>query len=114
LEDAHHGCVNTGCIAGSKRHDVEAVLKQVGCKKRKLLSVGGVDGDLVETSAAVKTDKPKLTVGIAEVIQGIVAAGNGVFERQGNGVELAVADAHSPNEVVDVSDRFLMRLGGKN
>ena len=53
-----------------------------------------------------KADKPKLTMGVAEIIRGIVAAANWVFKRQGNGVQLAVTGAHVPNEVVDVGDRF--------
>jgi hypothetical protein len=69
LKNAHHGGINGGCIAGSERHDVEAVLLQIRCKKSELLAVCGVDGDLVEAGAAVETDEPKLTVGIAEVIQ---------------------------------------------
>jgi hypothetical protein len=81
LENAHHGGVNTGCITGSERHDVEAVLKQVGCEKSEFLSVSRVDFDLVEASAAVKTDKPKLTVGIAEIIQRVVATSNRVLKR---------------------------------
>ena len=83
-------------------------------KKCELLAVGGVDSNLVEAGAAVEADKPKLTMGVAEIIQGIVTAGNWVFKRQGNRVELAVTDAHSPNEVVDVGDRLLVRLGGED
>jgi hypothetical protein len=41
LEDAHHCSVDAGCIAGSERHDIEAVVKLVGCKKRELLTVAG-------------------------------------------------------------------------
>ena len=53
-------------------------------------------------------------MGVAEIIGGIVAAGNWVFKRQGNGVRLAVTDAHAPNEVVDVGDRFLVGFRGKD
>jgi hypothetical protein len=69
---------------------------------------------LVEASAAVETDKPKLTVGVAKVVQGVVAIGYGVLKRQSDCIELAVADTLSPNEIVDVGDSFLVRLGYKD
>jgi len=54
LEDAHHGSVNAGCIAGSKRHYIKAILEQVRGEKCELLAVSRVDSDLVETGAAAR------------------------------------------------------------
>jgi hypothetical protein len=70
-----------------------------------------MDGNLVEAGAAIETDEPKLTVGVTEVIQGVIAAGNWVLEGEGDGVKFAVADAHPPNKIVNVGDSFLVRLG---
>jgi hypothetical protein len=61
LKQAHHSSVAGGSIARAKRHDVEAVLKEVGGEKSEFLTVGRVDADLMKTGATVDTDKMEST-----------------------------------------------------
>ena len=64
--------------------------------------------------ASMETDEPKTAEPITKVVDGVVAARNWVFEREGDCIQLAVGDTHTPDEVLDISDVFLMGLGGKD
>ena len=76
--------------------------------------VGLPDSDLVITGFGVEADEVKAAAGsVAKVVEGIVAAGNRVEVRFGDGVELAVVDAEAPDEVLDGVDVFLVGLGCK-
>jgi hypothetical protein len=106
-----HGGVNGGSVFGAKGHDSITVLMQVGPDKGELFLMVGVDGDLVKTGFTVNTDEGELAHGVAKVVKGGVAAWDGVFECFGDGVEWAIINAETPNELGDISDVFLMRFG---
>jgi hypothetical protein len=65
-------------------------------------------------TTSVKADKIEFTGRIAEIVDSILAARDGVFEREGDAVQLAIGDAHTPDEVLNVVDVLLMRLGGED
>jgi hypothetical protein len=110
LEDAQHGGIKGWSIAWPERHDNESVLLVDGSKKCELFLVAETDRDLVISRFIVQTDEKEPSSRVAEIINGVVSAGNGL-ERNGNLVETTVADSHSPNEVQNVQDMLLMRFG---
>jgi hypothetical protein len=61
LKQAHHSSVAGGSIARAERHDVEAVLEEVGGEKSEFLTVRRVDADLMKTGATVDADKMEST-----------------------------------------------------
>ena len=93
LHDEHHGGVSGWGIHGAKGHDSVAMLRTIRANKGELFLISLMDSNLMEASFAVKTNEVQSAMGVAKVVKGIVAAGNGVFEWAGNGVEGAVVDA---------------------
>ena len=114
LHDEHHGGVSGWGVHGAKGHDGVAMLRTVRANKGELFLILLTDSNLMEASFAVKTNEVQSAMGVAEVVKGIVAAGNGVFEWAGNGIEGVVVDAKMPDEVSNVMDVFLVGFGGKN
>ena len=49
-----------------------------------------------------------------EIVDGFVAPWNGKVVNEGNGVEAAVGDTETPDEVSDVRNVLLMRFGGED
>jgi hypothetical protein len=90
LKDAHHGGIESGGIARAKWHDSERILFMMGAKERKFRLVLGTDGNLMVTGFVIKADKVETACRVAEVIDGVVAAGDRVFEREGDLVQAAV------------------------
>ena len=58
----------------------------------------------------VETDEEKSSDRIAEVVDGVVAARDRVFEGKSDSVKFAVRDAHAPDKIFYIGDVFLMRL----
>ncbi len=77
LEDAHHGGIKGWSIAWPERHDNESVLLVDGSKKCELFLVAETDRDLVISHFIVQTDEKKPFSRVAEIIDGVVAAGDG-------------------------------------
>ena len=72
-----------------------------------------VDGDLMVAGLGIEADPVEATGTRSEVVQGFVATGNRKFEGRRDCVEGSVRNAHSPNELVNPDDGFLMELGGQ-
>ena len=90
------------------------MLQTIRANKGELFLILLTDSNLMEAGFAVKTNEVQSAMGVAKVVKGIIAVGNGVFEWVGNGVEGAVVDAKMPDEVSNVMDVFLVGFGGKN
>ena len=90
------------------------MLRTIRANKGELFLILLMDSNLMEAGFAVETNEVQSAVGVTEVVKGIVAVGNRVFECAGNGVEGVVVDAKTPDEVSNVMDVFLVGFGGKN
>ena len=90
------------------------MLQTIRANKGELFLILLMDSNLMEASFAVETNEVQSAVGVTEVVEGIIAVGNGVFEWAGNGIERAVVDTKMPDEVSNVMDVFLVGFGGKN
>ena len=90
------------------------MLRTARANKGELFLILLMDSNLMEASFAVETNEVQSAVGVAKVVKGIIAAGNGVFKWVGNGIEGVVVDAKLPDEVGNVMDVFLVGFGGKN
>ena len=63
------------------------MLQTIRANKGELFLILLMDSNLMEASFAVETNEVQSAMGVAEVVKGIIAAGNGVFEWVGNGIE---------------------------
>jgi hypothetical protein len=66
------------------------------------------------SAASVEADEKEFACGVAEVFDCILATRDWILERESDAVELAVGDAHAPDEFSDVLDVFLMGFWGKD
>ena len=80
LHDEHHGSVSGWGIHGAKGHDGVAMLQTIRANKGELFLILLMDSNLMEASFAVKTNEVQSAMGVAKVVKGVIAAGNGVFE----------------------------------
>jgi hypothetical protein len=80
LEDVHHTSIEGGSITRTKWHYTETILLVIGSEERQLLLITEADSDLVVSSFVVKGDEVQTTVGVAEVVDGVVATRNRVLE----------------------------------
>ena len=76
--------------------------------------VAVTNGNLMIPTPSVETDEEESPSGVAEIINGILAARDQVFKGKSDAVELAVGEAHAPDEIVNISDVFLVRLRCKD
>jgi hypothetical protein len=113
-QNVHHTSIKTRRVARAKRHNAEAVLHIIGRKESELVLVAVTDSDLMIAAASVEANEIQFPSGVAEVVNRIFAARDGIFERKGNAVEFPIRDAHAPDEIVDIDNIFLMRLGSEN
>jgi hypothetical protein len=81
LKDAHHGGVKCRGIARTKGHDAEGVFFMVGAEEGQLFLIAVMGKNLVIACLVIETDEEKASGGIAKIVNGIIEAGNGVFER---------------------------------
>ena len=114
LKDAHHCGIKSRGIARPERHNGEGILFVIRTKESKFRLVSRANGDLVITSFVIKTDKEQAASGVAKVVDGVVASGNRILKWEGGLVQLAVRDAHAPDEIRNVCDLLLVWFGGKN
>jgi len=112
FEDPHHTSVEGRGVTRSEGHDTETVLVVVGGKESELLLIAFADSNLMITGFVIEGNKEETAGGVAEVVDGIVAARNRIFERQGNLIQTTIGNTHTPDEVKDIRNVFLMRLGG--
>jgi hypothetical protein len=113
-QDVHHTSIKTRRVARAKRHNAKAVLRIIGREESELVLVAVADSDLMIATASVEANEIQFPSRVAEVVDRIFTARDGVFKRKGNAVEFTIRDAHAPNEVLDIGYVFLMRLGGKD
>jgi hypothetical protein len=114
LENAHHASIESGSVARTERHHAEAPLLVIGCKEGEFLLVAVADCDLMVASLVVEGDKKETTSRVAEVVDSVVAARNRILKRKSNLIQTAIRDTHTPDELVDVYDMFLMGFGSKD
>ena len=114
LHDLHHSGVRGGGVLRSERHHFEGVLLAIRAEKGELVTVHQAYTDLMVALAGIKTDEPKMAKPVTKVVDSVVAARDRILEREGDCIQLAVGDAHAPDEVIDVGDVLLMRLGSKD
>ena len=114
VQDLHQGGVDGGGVAGSKGHDSETVFAAIRGEEGKFLLIALSDPDLVVTGAGVQGDEEEGAIVVTKVVDGVVTTGDGVGEGQSDGIQFAVADAHAPNELIDVLDMLLVRLWCKH
>jgi hypothetical protein len=69
---------------------------------------------LVVACLVIKCDEEQRPSRIAEIVDSVVAARDGVFERESDLVQTAIRDTETPDKVFNGSDVFLVRLGGEN
>jgi hypothetical protein len=90
FEEVHHTGVEGRSVARAKWHDAEAVFLIVRSEKSKLLLVTETNGNLVITSLVVQGDEVETTIGVAEVVDGVITARDRILERQSDLVEATV------------------------
>lgn len=83
----------------------------VGSEERQFFLVFLPNSNLVVTGHVIQSDKIQETVGIAEIVNGVVATRDWILEWQSDLVQTAIRDTQSPNELVDTDDVFLVRFG---
>jgi hypothetical protein len=76
--------------------------------------IPGTDTDLVVACLVVEGCEEQRPSRIAEIVDSVVTARDGAFEREGDLVQTAVRDTETPDKVFNGSDVFLMRLGGED
>jgi len=113
-ENVHEASVKTRSIARPEGHDAEGVFHVVGRKEGELILIAVTHCNLVISAASVEADKEEFAGRIAEVVNGIFASRDRVFEGKGDTVEFAIGYAHTPNEILDIGNVFLMRLGSED
>jgi hypothetical protein len=107
LHDAHHSGVASRCVLRPEWHHLKGVLLAVRAEKGELVTVDKTDSNLVVALASIKTDESKTAEPITKIVDGIIAARNRIFEREGDCIQLAVGDAQTPDEVLDIGDVVL-------
>ena len=95
-------------------HDPESVFFMFGGEVCKFVLVAVTNGDLMIPAPSIEADEEEFPSGIAEIINGILTARDWVFKGKSDAVELAVGDAHAPDEIVNIGDVFLVRLRRKD
>ena len=110
--DLHHTRVGGRGIAGSKGEDGEAVFAVVWGKEGQFLLVALADMKLMVSRAGVEGDEVQSAIAIPQILNGVIAARDGICKRKGHCIEFAIADAHTPNEVIDIRDVFLVGFRG--
>jgi len=113
-ELGHDSSIHGGSIERTKRHDFVSVFVPVGAEESEFLLVRSPNGDLVIAGFGVEADEVNTTAGaVTEVVEGVVATGNGKEEGKSDGVERTEIDAVAPDKVVNAVDVFLMWFRGK-
>ena len=72
------------------------------------------DTNLVIASHVVQSNKIQETIGVAKIVDSVVATRNGIFERKSDLVEATIRNTETANKLVDADDVLLMRLGSEN
>jgi hypothetical protein len=114
FEDAHHASIKSGSVAGPERHHGPTVFVIVGSEERQFFLVTVSDTNLVISSHVIQGNKIQEAIGVAEIVDSVVATGDGIFERKSDLVEATVRNTKTPNELVDTDDVLLMRFGSEN
>ena len=112
FEDPHHTSVKGRGVTRSEWHDTETVLVVVRGKESELLLIAFANSNLMVAGFVIEGNKEETAGRVAKVVDGIVAPRNGIFERQGDLIQTTIGDTHTPDEVEDICNVFLMRLGG--
>ena len=113
-KEEHESGVASGSVDRSEGHNVEGVQLAVGACEAEFVAVRVADADLVETGFGVDADPIEAAGARSEVVNSLVTAGDGKVVDEGDGVEAAVGDAETPDEVGNVGDVFLMGFGGED
>ena len=112
FEDPHHTSVEGRCVTRSKWHDTETVLVVVRGKESELLLIAFANPNLMVAGFVIEGNKEETAGRVAEVVDGIVASRDGIFKRQGDLIQTTIGNTHTPDEVEDIRNVFLVRLGG--
>jgi hypothetical protein len=72
------------------------------------------DTNLVIASHVIQGNKIQETIGVAEIVDSVVATRDGIFERKSDLVEATIRNTKTPNELVDTDNVLLMRFGSEN
>ena len=113
LEAPHHGRVDCRGVAWSERHDAECVFLIIWSKEGEFFLIAEVHRDLVVSLPVIEAHHKERAVGVAEVLDGVVASRDRVFEWARDRVEFSVGDAHAPNKILDAGDILLVRFCGE-
>jgi hypothetical protein len=105
----HHD-EGSGAIGWAKGHDGICPLDCIGPLESKFLLRFGRDGQLMIAHDGIVEPHPKT---LKCIFNSIVAVGDWVGNKAGYLIQRDKVDAKAPDKVLDVSDVFLMGLGGK-
>jgi hypothetical protein len=101
-----------GAISGTKGHDGVSPFDCIRPLKRQFFLTLKLDGKLVISGGSIKELKPAPVAKFDKYSR--IALGNGVRNDSCDQVQQHVVHAEPPHEIVDVTDVFLVGLGGKN
>lgn len=65
-------------------------------------------------SFIVQTDEEQPPRRVFKMIDGVIAAWDGIFKWKGDLIQAVVADAHVPDELQNVDNMLLIRFGGQH
>lgn len=68
----------------------------------------------MEAGLGIDTDPEEASSSRGKIVNGFVTAGNWEAVDEGDGVQQAVRDTETPDEVIDIGDVLLVGLGGQD
>ena len=86
----------------------------VRSEERQLFLVFLPDTNLVITGHVIQSDEVQETVGIAKIVNSVIASGDWILEWQSDLVQTTIRDTQSPDELVYTDDVFLVWFGCEN
>jgi hypothetical protein len=109
IKSVHHCCVNGWGVTWSEWHDTKRILFVVWSKKCELLLILRSDMDLMVSCFVVQSNKVEATCRVAEVVDGIIAMGDRVFEAENHKL---IGDITVPDSLVNTNIHPAVGGGG--